>query len=69
MGCRGPRMCNACGNLCCGSDEFGGCGCHSCGDPECYAADCLMCGEPDCDGDCFDAEGVVDQGFILRVLT
>ena len=32
-------MCNACGFLCCASDEFSGCGCDSCGEPEC-AAEC-----------------------------
>lgn len=44
-------MCNACGNLCCGSDEFGGCGCYHCGNPECAAA-CYFCDDPDCEGDC-----------------
>lgn len=32
-------MCNACGNVCCGSDEFGGCGCDGCEEPECWAPD------------------------------
>lgn len=29
-------MCNACGNVCCGSDEFGGCGCDGCHDSDCW---------------------------------
>lgn len=32
-------MCNACGNVCCGSDEFGGCGCDGCEDPDCWSED------------------------------
>lgn len=32
-------MCNACGNYCCGSDEFGGCGCDGCEEPECWSDD------------------------------
>lgn len=32
-------MCNACGNVCCGSDEFGGCGCDGCDEPECWSDD------------------------------
>lgn len=32
-------MCNACGNVCCGSDEFGGCGCDGCEEPECWLDD------------------------------
>ena len=39
-------MCNACGFLCCGSDQFSGCGCTHCGCPEC-ATDCPECGEPE----------------------
>lgn len=30
-------MCNACHNMCCGSDEFGGCGCDGCDEPECWS--------------------------------
>jgi hypothetical protein len=30
-------MCNACGNHCCGSDEFGACGCDGCFEPECWS--------------------------------
>jgi hypothetical protein len=30
-------MCNACGNVCCGSDQFGGCGCDGCTCPECWS--------------------------------
>lgn len=59
-------MCNACGNLCCGSDEFGGCGCTSCGEPECDAG-CLMCGEHDCDGDCVsDDDDQIDGLAVLH---
>ena len=32
-------MCNACGNVCCGSDEFGGCGCDGCDEPDCWSDD------------------------------
>lgn len=32
-------MCNACGNHCCGSDEFSGCGCDGCSEPECWSDD------------------------------
>ena len=32
-------MCNACNNICCGSDEFGGCGCEFCEEPECWPED------------------------------
>lgn len=32
-------MCNACGNLCCGSDEFGRCGCDACEEPACWSDD------------------------------
>lgn len=41
-------MCNACGNLCCGSDEFGGC--DHCDCPECWSSGCDLCGqdEEDC---------------------
>lgn len=44
-------MCNACGFLCCGSDELGGCGCEHCGEPECLRL-CDICGENECDGYC-----------------
>lgn len=30
-------MCNACGNVCCGSDQFGGCGCDGCYCTECWS--------------------------------
>ncbi len=43
-------MCNACGNLCCGSDEFGGCGCDGCEEPECWSND----GDFDDYGDDYD---------------
>ena len=29
-------MCNACGFLCCASDEFHGCGCDNCDEEECW---------------------------------
>jgi hypothetical protein len=32
-------MCNACGNVCCGSDQFVGCGCNGCDDEECWTDD------------------------------
>jgi len=46
-------MCNACGNLCCGSDEFGGCGCDGCDEPECWSDDI----------DYFDDDYADDYGF------
>lgn len=46
-------MCNACGNVCCGSDEFGGCGCDGCDEPDCWTPD---------DND-FDAPGDFDFDF------
>lgn len=30
-------MCNACGFLCCGSDQFGGCGCDHCACEDCWS--------------------------------
>lgn len=32
-------MCNACGNVCCGSDMFGKCGCDGCDEPDCWSDD------------------------------
>ncbi len=32
-------MCNACGNMCCGSDMFGGCGCDGCYEEDCWSDD------------------------------
>lgn len=32
-------MCNACGNVCCGSDAFEGCGCDGCECEECWSDD------------------------------
>lgn len=29
-------MCNACHNMCCGSDLFEGCGCEHCDNPACW---------------------------------
>ena len=37
-------MCNACGLLCCGSDQLDGCGCNRCGEPDC-AERCQDCGD------------------------
>jgi len=58
-------MCNACGFLCCGSDQFGGCGCEHCGEEACLRI-CKLCGENECDGFCqsnddyeFDAEALI----------
>ena len=45
-------MCNACGFLCCGSDEFSGCGCDHCEEPDCHSEICFNCGSRLCDGDC-----------------
>ena len=45
-------MCNACGNHCCGSDEFGGCGCDGCFEPDCWS---------DVEDEFFDDEA--DYGF------
>lgn len=45
-------MCNACGFLCCGSDEFSGCGCDHCDEPDCHSEQCFNGGQPLCDGDC-----------------
>ena len=49
-------MCNACGFLCCGSDEFSECGCDHCEEPDCHSAVCFNCGSRFCDGDCDDPE-------------
>jgi hypothetical protein len=32
-------MCNACGNVCCGSDQFEKCGCDGCECDECWSDD------------------------------
>lgn len=40
-------MCNACGNVCCGSDEFGGCGCDDCEEPDCWSDDFGLDDRPD----------------------
>jgi hypothetical protein len=46
-------MCNACGFICCASDEFEGCGCDTCGVDDCLE-DCQECGEKEifCACDC-----------------
>lgn len=43
-------MCNACGNVCCGSDMFGRCGCDGCDEPECWT----YYEDEDDDGDDYD---------------
>jgi hypothetical protein len=40
-------MCNACHNMCCGSDEFGGCGCDFCDEPDCWSDDEDLYGDDD----------------------
>lgn len=45
-------MCNACHNMCCGSDQFGGCGCDGCDEPECWSDDDDFFGEDDDFMDC-----------------
>lgn len=47
-------MCNACGFLCCASDEFEGCGC-TCPHPGCQYEPCA-CGVANCEGECADVE-------------
>ncbi len=42
-------MCNACHNMCCGSDEFGGCGCDHCDEPDCWSDDEDFFGDDDDD--------------------
>ena len=42
-------MCNACGFLCCGSDEFSGCGCDGCDEPDCWSDDDDFFGDDDDD--------------------
>lgn len=44
-------MCNACGNICCGSDMFGGCGCDGCEDSACWSDDNDLFGDGEGDGD------------------
>ena len=34
-----PPMCNACGFLCCGSDQFSRCGCDGCEESDCWSDD------------------------------
>jgi hypothetical protein len=50
-------MCNACGFLCCGSDQFEGCGCDGCECPDCWTADCEGCQQP------IEMCGCVDDDF------
>lgn len=61
-------MCNACGNMCCGSDQFEACGCDGCFEPECHSR-CDMCDEQDCDGDCQDWDEVEDAEVEFRLIT
>lgn len=46
-------MCNACGNLCCGSDQFDSCGCDHCPESDCWD---IAEGDPDDDIGDFDFE-------------
>lgn len=64
-------MCNACGFLCCGSDEFSGCGCDHCSEPACHAETCFNCGRPAwvCDGECDDWDEVVRAEDEYRRIT
>ena len=45
-------MCNACGNVCCGSDMFGGCGCDYCENPQCWDDEL----EDECDHEEYEAD-------------
>lgn len=51
-------MCNACGFLCCGSDEFEECGCNHCPNPACHFEPC-DCGVANCRG-CDDDDDFED---------
>lgn len=42
-------MCNACGNVCCGSDMFSGCGCDGCDCEDCWPDDEEFEGDDDFD--------------------
>lgn len=55
-------MCNACGNYCCGSDEFDRCGCDGCPEPDCWSdeADDIDFGD--------DMGGPDDDGGVLMPL-
>lgn len=66
-------MCNACGFLCCGSDEFAECGCNHCPHPECHwdpcgcgVANCRGCDDPDCDLDEDEIEGMRAHAAALK---
>lgn len=45
-------MCNACHNMCCGSDQFEGCGCDHCNEPDCWSDDEYFEDDDDFDLDC-----------------
>lgn len=62
-------MCNACGFLCCGSDEFSECGCDHCDEPDCHTAACFKCGSRLCDGDCDEWEDVEAAEAEYRAIT
>lgn len=47
-------MCNACNNVCCGSDMFGGCGCDGCECVECWSDDDEF--GDDCDHDDYELD-------------
>lgn len=44
-------MCNACHNMCCGSDQFEACGCDHCDEPDCWSDD-FDEGDDDYEFDC-----------------
>ena len=44
-------MCNACGFLCCGSDQLGECGCDGCTVRDCWDR-CEWCGDTTQFGSC-----------------
>ena len=55
-------MCNACGNVCCGSDEFGGCGCDGCDCPECCSEEADdECIHEEYEADILEGRAICDQ--------
>jgi len=52
-------MCNACGFLCCGSDQFARCGCDWCDEPDCRSEI-----EFDDDDDEYDCRPVPARTFV-----
>lgn len=53
-------MCNACGFLCCASDQMDACGCDHCNFPECWSI-CDVCGETGDNCDCDYADDEPDE--------